>query len=223
VLNLSTGKVIVRPRVWRIPITDRVIKAVNRMGRRDGMRELKLTAKNGVLLFPADWIAGVHHTMNDGENTDSEDKSYGDSDNEDDDSDDEREVNRNQVTEEELEDILGDQGQLDHPNLDEESNPSDSDSNSNGDDGYKYEDMPDLDRPDVDINDVDDGENVVGIEDLRQVTPERETMARNEDVPGGLISPGWSDVSNVSTPPRTPEQVEDDPGPDTVDRVFGDV
>ena len=131
--------------------------------------------------------------------------------------------NQNQVTEEELEDILGDQGQLDHPNLDEESNPSDSDSNSNGDDGYEYEDMPDLDRPDVDVNDVDDGENVVGIEDLRQVTPERETMARNENVPGGLISPGWSDVSNVSTPPRTPEQVEDDPGPDTVDRVFGDV
>ena len=212
VLNLNTGKVIVRPRVWRIPITDRVIKAVNRMGRRDKMREMKLTAKNDVLLFPADWIAGVHHDMNDGENTDSEDESYGDSDDDDYDSDDEQALDGNRITEEELADIMGDQQEVEHPdvNEDEESNPSDSESDDDG--GYEYEDMPALVREDED-DDVDA---------LRQVTPERNVTARS-NVAGdnqGLISPGWSDSSNVSTPMREIGSVEEDSGPDTVDRVF---
>ena len=59
-MNIETDAVIVRPRVWKIPITDLVIKAVNALGAKQGFKNTKPTGKaNEIKLRPADWRTGV--------------------------------------------------------------------------------------------------------------------------------------------------------------------
>ena len=42
-------------------LTNYVIKAVENLAEKQGMKSLKLTRKNDVLFHPADWIAGVDY------------------------------------------------------------------------------------------------------------------------------------------------------------------
>ena len=58
-LNLATGAVVIRQRFWEIPITDIVIKAVNKMGAKQGFKSLKLEDRDNVQLLPVDWRPGV--------------------------------------------------------------------------------------------------------------------------------------------------------------------
>ena len=55
ILNLATGKPITRPRVWEVPLTDSVIKRVKSLAKKDGIKSLKLTAKNGDRLLTTEW------------------------------------------------------------------------------------------------------------------------------------------------------------------------
>ena len=56
-----------------MPITPAVIRAVEEMAYRQGIKSLKVTGKNRVPLLPADWVAGVDH---DKELEDSNDEDY---------------------------------------------------------------------------------------------------------------------------------------------------
>ena len=59
-LSIETGGVITRPRIWKIPMTDLVVKAINKMGAEQKKRNDKVTGKaNQIKLRPADWRTGV--------------------------------------------------------------------------------------------------------------------------------------------------------------------
>ena len=60
-MNLHTGQVITRNRIWEQPSTDLVIQTVEDMAADQGITGLKLTGRNKVSLFPADWIEGVEY------------------------------------------------------------------------------------------------------------------------------------------------------------------
>ena len=64
-MNLQTGLVIMRNKIWERPITDLVIRAVENMAAEQGITTLKITGRNKVPLYPADWIAGVDYEDHD--------------------------------------------------------------------------------------------------------------------------------------------------------------
>jgi hypothetical protein len=58
-MNLQTGLVITRNKIWEQPISDLMIRAVETMASEQGITTLKITGRNKVAIYPADWIAGV--------------------------------------------------------------------------------------------------------------------------------------------------------------------
>ena len=64
VMDLTTFRPITRPRVWQVPVTDLVIRAVEQKAEDQGMKSLKFTNRRGQPLFPANWIAGVDYNNN---------------------------------------------------------------------------------------------------------------------------------------------------------------
>jgi hypothetical protein len=60
-MDLRTGMVITRSRVWEFPMTDVVIRAVEAMAEAQGIQTLKLQGRNKYRLFPADWEEGVEY------------------------------------------------------------------------------------------------------------------------------------------------------------------
>ena len=60
-MDLNTGRKVTRRTVTQLPITPSVIQAVETMAKKQGMKDLKITNRNGVPLYPADWIAGVDY------------------------------------------------------------------------------------------------------------------------------------------------------------------
>jgi hypothetical protein len=64
-MNLHTGQVITRNRIWERPLTDLVIQTVEQMAADQGIKTLKLSGRNSVPIYPADWIAGVEYEEND--------------------------------------------------------------------------------------------------------------------------------------------------------------
>ena len=61
-MNLNTGELITCKKIHGpLPMTDLVINAVEQMAYREGFKTLKITGKNNVPLFPADWTAGVDY------------------------------------------------------------------------------------------------------------------------------------------------------------------
>ena len=65
VMDIATGQVISRHKVYRVPITDTVVKAVNSMGYREGFCGLKVTNRNGHQFGP-NLIEGVDNTETEG-------------------------------------------------------------------------------------------------------------------------------------------------------------
>ena len=120
-LNLTTGLVITRPRVWEIPVTDVVIKAVEKLAADQGVDSLKLQGRTKQILHPADWIAGVEYADENADN-DAEDDEYEEIDQDyefDQELEDEEHYDR--VDQDEVDDILSDYSSM------TESNPTDSD------------------------------------------------------------------------------------------------
>ena len=66
-MDLNSGKLITRSKVTEIPITERVINAVNNMGFNQGFPKdgLKLSNKMGVVYHDNDWFAGVDYMESD--------------------------------------------------------------------------------------------------------------------------------------------------------------
>jgi hypothetical protein len=77
-LHLGTGKVITGPQVKEIPMSDTIIRAVENMARRQGVKQLKFTHRDGTPFEPADYIAGVEDDSDDEEDKDYEYKSESD-------------------------------------------------------------------------------------------------------------------------------------------------
>ena len=61
VMNLETGAVITCARVWEIPIAPLIIKAVESLGEKQGVKTLKIVGKNKQPILPVDWVAGVDY------------------------------------------------------------------------------------------------------------------------------------------------------------------
>jgi len=87
-MDLASGRVITRPRVIEIPITQVVINAVEKMAIKQGIKTLKLVNRNGQVLPLADHIAGVvvDHPDENPEADDEADEDFEDPENEDDES-----------------------------------------------------------------------------------------------------------------------------------------
>jgi hypothetical protein len=60
-MNLQTGMVISRNSIWERPLTDLVIQAVEAMADEQGIKTLKITGRNKIPIYPANWIAGVEY------------------------------------------------------------------------------------------------------------------------------------------------------------------
>ena len=57
IMNLATGLVITHHKVTTLPVTDFVIKTVECMAEKQGIKGLKIEGRNKQPLFPADWDA----------------------------------------------------------------------------------------------------------------------------------------------------------------------
>ena len=94
ILNLATESVVTCARVWEIPTTPLVIKAVEDMAEKQGIKTLKIKGKNKQPILPVNWIAGVEYDFDklddndagdaDNENYDPNEEDDGDDDNDDD-------------------------------------------------------------------------------------------------------------------------------------------
>ena len=60
-MDLNSGRVITRARVTQIPVTDTVIRAIERIGTDEGFKTLKFKNRKGITFHDADWIAGVDY------------------------------------------------------------------------------------------------------------------------------------------------------------------
>jgi hypothetical protein len=80
--DLNSGRVITRARVTQIPVTDVVIKAIERIAEDQGFKSLKFKNRKGAIFHNADWIAGVDYDENT-QREDDYDKEYDKEDNED--------------------------------------------------------------------------------------------------------------------------------------------
>jgi hypothetical protein len=75
-MNLQTGKVITQNTVWKRPVTDLVIRAIEAMAKEQGIKTLKLTGRNKIVIYPINWIAGVEYDQNDENNDNDTDEEY---------------------------------------------------------------------------------------------------------------------------------------------------
>jgi hypothetical protein len=101
--DTNSGRVITQARVTQIPVTEVVIKAIERIAEDQGFRSLKFKNRKGAIFHNADWIAGVDYD----ENTQQEDDYDEDYDNEDNDDPDEdiKDDQYDQINEDEIEDL----------------------------------------------------------------------------------------------------------------------
>jgi hypothetical protein len=112
-MDLNSGRVITRQRVWEIPVTPIIIQAVEAMAEEQGIKTLKLQNRRKTIFYPADWIAGVDYEDEDNNNEDKDTNNEDDDDNNDDNNDDD-EANFDRVDQDELDELL-----------EEDSNPTD--------------------------------------------------------------------------------------------------
>jgi hypothetical protein len=151
VMNLSTGLARTAMRVWEVPVTEFVIKAVEAMAEEQGIKTLKITGRNKQPLYPADWIAGVDYDTNQNqEEEDDETYEPGQEEFEEDDYD--------PIDQKEIDELLADDGNV-PPRMQEEANPINEDDDDSDDDD---EPPPLQEVPDLDSDDDSDDESEAG-------------------------------------------------------------
>ncbi|KAG7371066.1 reverse transcriptase RNA-dependent DNA polymerase [Nitzschia inconspicua] len=120
-LHIATNRVITRRQVTPLPITPAVIKAVHQLAEDQGMPPgLKITSRNGPLLYDSAWIAGVDYDEEAFE--DEDDETYKESD--DDQSASNDEMNPETIYEN-ANDLQIEQEEESNPDTDEEENEED--------------------------------------------------------------------------------------------------
>ena len=58
-MNLATGKEVRCAKVTETPVSESVINLVNKMGRKEGFKSMKISNKHGQVLWDSAWVAGV--------------------------------------------------------------------------------------------------------------------------------------------------------------------
>jgi hypothetical protein len=106
--DLNSNRVITRARVSQIPVTDVVIKAIEKIAKDQGFKSLKFKNRKGAIFHHADWIAGVDYDENIQQDAD-DDKAYNDDENGDPEQHKEIDKEYNQINEDEIEDLIEDQ------------------------------------------------------------------------------------------------------------------
>ena len=172
-MDLNSGRMITRQRVWEIPVTDVVIQAVERMGEEQGIKSLKLQNCRKTIYYPADWIAGVNYD-DDNEN---EDENYDPNDEEnenyEDDFDDDGAYDR--IDQDELDELLAE------PKEEKESNPVDIENENEEEQNDEAENEPGNEESNAKITDDDDKDDAES-----KVSTRRELPARNRAQPERL-------------------------------------
>jgi hypothetical protein len=115
IYDLNSNRVITRSRVSQIPITDVVIKAIEKIAEDQGFKSLKFKNQKGAIFHDADWIAGVDYDENIQQDTD-DDEAYEDYENGDQEQDNEIYEEYNRIDKEEIEDLIEDQREQANPN-----------------------------------------------------------------------------------------------------------
>jgi hypothetical protein len=64
VMNLETGRQTTATKVVELPMTEHIIRAVEKMAEEQGVKSLKIKGRNKQLLHPAHWVAGVDYDNN---------------------------------------------------------------------------------------------------------------------------------------------------------------
>jgi hypothetical protein len=111
--DLNLNRVITRARVSQIPVTEVVIKAIEKIAKDQGFKSLKLKNRKGAIFHNAYWIAGVDYDENIQQD---DDKAYDDNENGDPEQDKEIDKEFDQIDEDEIKDLIKDQREQANPN-----------------------------------------------------------------------------------------------------------
>jgi hypothetical protein len=111
--DLNSNRVITQARVSQIPVTDMVIKAIEKIAEDQGFKSLKFKNRKGTIFHNADWIARVDYAENIQQDAD-DDQAYKDNENGDQEKD--EEIDDKYFDEEELVDLIEDQREQANPN-----------------------------------------------------------------------------------------------------------
>ena len=65
VMNIATGAAMYKSRVWTVPITETMIRAVESLAESQGYKSLKLQGKNKTRLLPSDWDEDEEYIFDD--------------------------------------------------------------------------------------------------------------------------------------------------------------
>jgi hypothetical protein len=123
-MDLSTGKLITRRQVIDLPMTDIVIRAVEKIAKKQGIKSLKITTRDNAPFEDADWIEEVDGTEKEKESKSNESKSDSDNDSlsnsDTSDDDDELDKDMDKIDQQEIDDLLAEARNAN----DEETNPA---------------------------------------------------------------------------------------------------
>jgi hypothetical protein len=113
--DFNSNRVITRARVTQIPVTDMVIKAIERIAKDQGFKTLQFKNRKGAIFHDADWIAGVDYNDNIPQDAE-DDKTYDDDESEDPEDDENINDEYDRIDEDELEDLIEDKSKQTNPN-----------------------------------------------------------------------------------------------------------
>jgi hypothetical protein len=113
--DLNLNRVITRARVTQIPVTDMVMRAIERIAEDQGFKTLKFKNQKGTIFHNADWIAGVDYDDNITQDAE-DDKAYDEDENKDPDYDENIDDEYDRIDEDELEILIEDKREQTNPN-----------------------------------------------------------------------------------------------------------
>jgi hypothetical protein len=113
--DLKSNRVITRARVTQIPVTNVVIKAIERIAKDQGFKTLKFKNQKGPIFHDADWITGVDYDDNTPQDAE-DNEAYDDDENEDPEDDENIDDEYDRIDEDELEDLIEDEREQTNPN-----------------------------------------------------------------------------------------------------------
>ena len=180
-MDISTGKVITRRRVKELPMTDIVIRAVEQMAKKQGIKSLKFTTRDGVPFEDADWIEEVDGAEDDNDENESDsDESESDSDSDDDsstsssdsdtsDDNDELDDDMDEIDRLEVEDLLAEA----RNEADAESNPANIPEQPPNNDIEVQQEVENVHPAGVSVSDVSEDSNELRRSGRERQPPER--------------------------------------------------
>ena len=172
-MDLTTGRVITRATVKVIPLTDIIIRTVERMAEDQGFKELKFKNRYGHIYADVDQIAGVNEDDEDEE--DAQDDDDYEEDDEEYDEDEENDMYDDEIDPEEIDDIANDDGR--QQGAQEEAQDQEIEKNQ---EGQEQEQQEDEDERENDLEEATGEDEHSNVSELRRSTRNREQVQRLE-------------------------------------------